>query len=113
MKGLFIITALVRRANEQYFRLQLVGVKAVLVTATIFCSAWVSKLPRLGSFFIHYTESLHSNVWKSLRIMTVVFVSSLGSTTPFCQNSSLSQHTCVMGMNREERHALLNVQMTN
>ena len=46
--------------------------------------------------------------------MNVVFVSSLGSTTQFSRNSSLSQHICVLVMNQEERHALLsNVQMTN
>ena len=46
--------------------------------------------------------------------MTVVFVSSLGSTAPFSRTSSLSQHTGVLVMDQEERHALLsNVQMTN
>ena len=113
IKGLFTMTDVVRGANEQDFRLQLAAVKAVLVTATLFCSGWLSQLPRLGSFSIHYMESLLTNVWKSLVIMTVVFVSSLGSITQFSQNRPLSQHTCVLGMNQEERHALSNVQMTH
>ena len=54
----------------------------VTVLLSYFAAAEI-KLPRIGSFFIHYTESLLSNVWKSLIIMNVVFVSSLGSTTQF------------------------------
>ena len=118
IKGLFIMTAFVRGANEQEFPLlQLAAVFkscASYCAATLFCRGWLSHLPRIGSFFIHNTESFISNVWKSLIIMTVAFVSSLGSTTPFSRNSSLSQHTCVLVMNQEERPALLlNVQMTN
>ena len=90
--------------------LQLAAVKAVLVTATIISSGWLSQLPRIDSLFIHHIESLLTNAL----IMTVVFFSSLGSTTPFSRTSSLSQHTCVLVMDQEERHALLsNVQMPN
>ena len=49
---------------------------------------------------------------ESLITMTVVFVSSLGSKTPFSRTNALSQHTWVLVMNQEERHAFLsNVQM--
>ena len=96
-------------------KLQLEAVKkrASYCAATIFCHGWLPQQPRIGSFFIHHTESRLSNVWNSLIIMTVVFVSSLGSTTPFSRNSSLSQRTCVLVMNREERHVLSNVQIMN
>ena len=71
--------------------------------STLFCS-----------LFIHYMESFLTKAWKSVIIMTVVFVSSLGSTTPFSRTNSLSQHKCILVMNQEERHAFLsNVQMTN
>ena len=104
------MTAFLRGANEQDLPLQLAAVNcASYSAATIFCRGWLSQLHRIGSFFTL------TNVWKSLLIiMTVVFVSSLGSTTPFSRNSSLSQHTFVLVMDQEERHALLsNVQMTN
>ena len=66
------------------------------------------------SLFIHYIESVLTKAWKSLIIMTVVFVSSLDSTTPFSRTNSLSQHTCVLVMKQEERHAFLsNIQITN
>ena len=113
IKGLFIMTDFVRRANGQDFPLQLAAVKAVLVTATIFSSGWLSQLPMIDSFFIHHTEWFLTNAWKS-SMMTVVFVSSLGSTTQFSRTSSLGQHTFVLVMDQEGRHALLsNVQMTN
>ena len=114
IKGLLIMNAFGRGANEQDFPLQLASLKAVLVTATLFGRGWMSQLPSICSFFINYMESLLTKDWKSLIIMTVVFVSSLGSTTPFSRTNSLSQHTCVLVMNQEERHAVLsNVQMTN
>ena len=46
--------------------------------------------------------------------MTVVFVLPLVSTAQFSRNSSLSQHSGILVMNQEERHASLsNAQMTN
>ena len=57
IKGLFIMNAFVRGANEQDVPLHYAAVKALLVT-TLFCRGWLSQLPRIGSFFIHYTESL-------------------------------------------------------
>ena len=51
------MNAFVRGANEQDVPLQLAAVKALLVT-TLFCRGWLSQLPRIGSFFIHYTDSL-------------------------------------------------------
>ena len=51
--------------------------------STLFCRGWLSQLPRICLFFIHYNESLLWNVWNSLIIKTVFFVSSLSSTTPF------------------------------
>ena len=116
IKGLFTMTAFGRGANEQDFPLQLAAVKAVLVTVTLFGRGWMTELPStfFCSLFIHYMESLLTKAWKSLIIMTVVFVSSLGSTIPFSRTNSLSQHTCVLVMNQEERHAFLsNVQITN
>ena len=99
------MTAFGRGANEQDFPLQF---------ASPFGRGWVSQLPSICSFFIHYMESLRTKAWNSLIIMTVVFVSPLGSTTPFSRSNSLSQHTYVLVMNQEERHAFLsNVQMTN
>ena len=74
------MTDFVRGANGQDFPLQLAAVKAVLVTATIFSSGWLSQLPRIDSFFIHHIESFLTNAWKS-STMTVIFVSSLSLTT--------------------------------
>ena len=67
-----IMTAFVRGATELDFPSQL--------------AARLSQLPRICFFFIHYTESLLSNVWKRLIILTVFFVSSLSSATPFSRN---------------------------
>ena len=86
IKGLLTMTAFGRGANEQDFPLQLAAVvKAVPVTATLFGRGWMTELPStvFWSLFIHYIESLLTKAWKSLIITTVVFVSSLGSTTPF------------------------------
>ncbi len=59
IKGLFTMTAFGRGANEQDFPLQLTSLKAVLVTATLFGrGGWMSQLPSICSFFIHYMESL-------------------------------------------------------
>ena len=76
------MTDFVRGANGQDFPLQLAAVKAVLVTATIFSSGWLSQLPGRDSLFIHHAESFLTNAWKSLmEELNDVFVSSLSSTT--------------------------------
>ena len=62
------MTAFVRGANEQDFPLQLAAVIKSCdsnCASILFCSGCLSQLPRIGSFFIHYTESLVSKLWKS------------------------------------------------
>ena len=95
INGLFIMTAFGRGANEQDFPLQFETVEAVLVTATLFGRGWMTELPStlFCYLFIHYMESLLTKAWNSLIIMTVLFVSSLGSTIQFSRTNSLSQHT--------------------